>query len=412
MGIWVVFLTICSIIEAAKLGLLRNATIKFLHSSRYSENKDDVQFASLIVNCLFTIVIILLILLFGKLFALYLKTAEIAPLLKWAILLFIVQIPFHHCELVQQSNLQFKSSFWAYLLRQGLFFAGVFIFAFWYKEFISFINLVLLQLMSLLAGLIYFLISTRKLLLTTFHFRWSIVSDMLQFGKYVLGTNLFSNLARYTDHFVTANAIGNPVLGKTYVSYYNAVGRIIGLVDLPSFAVADILFPKNVQAIEQEGNQKVRYYVERSLGYNIAVLIPLCTIIFILAEYVIILFAGRDYLPAVDLVRITLLFAFIRPLFPQFGSIMDSLGKPMINFWVNMMGLVLNIIFTYAGYKFLNMGMYGGVFGSMVGAVASYGVAYYFLHREIGYKNRHVMHYTVQAYKDMYAFAISKFKRS
>ncbi|HKP33054.1 MAG TPA: hypothetical protein VJT83_10010, partial [Chitinophagaceae bacterium] len=179
MGIWVVFLTICSIIEAAKLGLLRNATIKFLHSSRYSNNKDDVQFASFIVNCLFTVVVIILILLFGKLFAVYLKTAEIAPLLKWAILLFIVQIPFHHCELLQQANLQFKPSFWAYLLRQGLFFVGVFAFAFWYKEHVSFVNLVLIQLISLLAGLIYFLISTRKLLLTRFHFRLPIVAEML-----------------------------------------------------------------------------------------------------------------------------------------------------------------------------------------------------------------------------------------
>ena len=37
---------------------------------------------------------------------------------------------------------------------------------------------------------------------------------MFHFGKYVFGTNVFNNLSKSADHFITASAIADPVLGQ------------------------------------------------------------------------------------------------------------------------------------------------------------------------------------------------------
>ncbi len=114
---------------------------------------------------------------------------------------------------------------------------------------------------------------TRRYFSVVFSYNKRIIIQLLHFGKYVFGTALFSNLSRYTDHFITS-AISNPVLGTVYVSYYNAVSRLTNMIDVPSLAAADVLFPKNAQASGTEGNEKVKYYFERMCGTLFALVIP------------------------------------------------------------------------------------------------------------------------------------------
>ena len=45
-------------------------------------------------------------------------------------------------------------------------------------------------------------------------------------------------------------------------------------MDVPSLAIADVLFPKNVEAMATSGEEKVRYYFERMVGTILSILIP------------------------------------------------------------------------------------------------------------------------------------------
>ncbi len=54
MGLWALFTTIISMVEMVKVGLLRNATIKFIHEPGYSEKKKKFRYASLMINIIFT----------------------------------------------------------------------------------------------------------------------------------------------------------------------------------------------------------------------------------------------------------------------------------------------------------------------------------------------------------------------
>ncbi len=402
MGIWALFLQIVPTIETVKVGLLRNAMIKFLHLKEFSENKKDVQSASLLINIAFSIVVSIFLVIFAGVISLFLKAPMLTPLLQWSILWILLLIPFNHCEIVQQANLQFRAPLIAYIIRQALYFGGLVMMLFFFEEHLSFGLLLILQIGALLIATIYFISVTKKYLFKEFHYNKGVLIKLLHFGKYVFGTTLFSNLARYTDHFVTANAIGNPVLGQTYVSYYNATSRIIGFIDIPSFALADVLFPKKAEAMEKEGVEKIRYYAEKSLGTNLAVIIPACTIMFFLAHYIVLFLAGPRYLPMVPILQITLLISVLRPFSYQFGYTMDSIGKPRLNFWVNTFALGLSIGLTYSAYKFFDFGIYAAVYANVVCYLIFFAIVYYFLRKELGVRVRHIVHYTIQIYKEIF----------
>ena len=52
-GVWALYLTIFSLFEAVKQGLIRNASIKFLGANEFHFRKDAVQSSSLFINSLF-----------------------------------------------------------------------------------------------------------------------------------------------------------------------------------------------------------------------------------------------------------------------------------------------------------------------------------------------------------------------
>ena len=95
-------------------------------------------------------------------------------------------------------------------------------------------------------------------------------------------------------------------------------------MDAPSMAIADVLFPKNVEAMANSGTDKVRYYFERMLGSIISVLAPVSIIIFLLPRLIIKIIAGSKFMMAVSILRIVILFSFLRPFAFQFGATMDD----------------------------------------------------------------------------------------
>ncbi len=64
------------------------------------------------------------------------------------------------------------------------------------------------------------------------------------------------------------------LISADIVAYYNVVSRINNMMDVPSVAIADVLFPKNVEAMATTGTEKVRYYFERMVGTIISILAP------------------------------------------------------------------------------------------------------------------------------------------
>ena len=310
MGLWALYTTIVGMVEMIKVGLLRNAMIKFIHEPSLADKRKEIQNASLIINLIFTGIVILLIVMGGKFLSHLLQVPQLYHLLLLSIPSLLLLILFNHCEIIQQAYMKYPPIFKATIIRQGLFFAGVVLLFFFFKTHFTLVTLILVQLFALLVATVSFQRDTRQYLSLTFTYNKKIIIRLLHFGKYVFGTALFSNLSRYTDHFMTS-AVSNPAMGPVYVSYYNAVSRLTNMIDVPSLAAADVLFPKNAQASGIAGNEKVKYYFERMCGTLLALVIPVSLLVFIFPKIIITIIAGKSYLAAVPILQVTILANYL-----------------------------------------------------------------------------------------------------
>jgi lipopolysaccharide exporter len=402
--VYALFQTIVTMMEYVKMGLLRNALIKLIYDERYKQKLQEVQIASLIINILFSALVIIFFLLCSGWLARLLKTPELEILLHWSIALIIFQVPFNHCEIVQQSRMQYRQTFHAYFLRQGLLFLFIVSSLFFSVKVITVQHLVMAQIVSLLLASCYFLFTSHKLLNKHLYFDKGIIIRLLQFGKFVFGTALLSHIYKFADHFVTAYAIGNPVIGKIYVSYYSVVSRIAGVLDVPFLAVADVLFPKNVQAMSTDGTGLVSYYFEKMVGTLTALIIPASLFILFIPGLVIKIVAGPDYMKAVPILQVTMLFSFLRPFFTQFGYTMDSIGKPQVNFRINMLFLIISLLSTYMSIRWFG-NLMGAVYASSFTLISGSVVFYFILKKSLTIRLSNIIQYTVATYGQLFILA-------
>jgi O-antigen/teichoic acid export membrane protein len=395
MGIWALFLAIFTLVETIKQGLLRNPMIKFLSEPEYVNHRNKVQSASLITNMLFSALVICLLFFGGHIFADWLNTPELYPLFLLGIGMVLILIPFNHFEVLLQAHFKFKAIFYGYLCRQGLFMASIILFLYLDKSLLTLVNLAKIQILSQLCGALVLLYFARGYFYRSFDIEKKTLLKMFHFGKYIFGTNVFSAFGRSADQFISAGLISADV-----VAYYNVVSRINNMMDVPSIAIADVLFPKNVEAMATSGTDKVRYYVERMVGTIISIQAPISILIFLIPHLFILILAGSKYYSAVPILQVVILFSFLRPFSYQFGTTMDAIGQPRINFWVNLLTMILNYGFMYLGLRYT--GWMGAAYGTVVSAILSFLIMYTVLNRTIGIRLRETFKYVWLSYREIY----------
>ena len=397
MGIWALFLTIFTLIENIKQGLLRNPMIKFLSEPEFVNHRNKIQSSSLITNILFSALIICMLFFCGNALAVWMNAPALYPLFRLGILVIIVLIPFNHLEVLLQAHFKFKAIFYGYLCRQGFFMISVIILLLYDKQILTLMNLVKLQIISQLTGSLVLLYFARGYLYHSLDIDKRTILRMFNFGKYIFGTNVFSSLGKSADQFISAGLISANV-----VAYYNIVARINNMMDVPSFAIADVLFPKNVEAMVTSGPDKVRYYFERMVGAIVSILAPLSILIFLLPQMFITIIAGSKYYAAVPILQIVILFSILRPFFYQFGTTMDAIGKPALNFWVNLIIMVLNYAFMYIGLRYT--GWLGAAYGADAAAVLSFFIMYIVLKKAVGIQIGETLKWVWKSYAEIFSY--------
>lgn len=396
--------------EMIKQGLLRNPMVRFMGMQEYADKKYVVQSVGLLINIVISLLAIFLILFFNSGITGFLNTPELQPLFYWSILFILLLIPFNHLEVVMQSQMQFQPMFQVYFLRQGSFFAAIFLLWFFKKDWLTIPTVVILQIISLFLGVILLWLKSRAYHLKKFHYEAKTLKEMLHFGKYIFGTNLFASVSRSLDRFVTANAIPDAVIRNNYISYYDATQRVNMLLDVPSLAIADVLFPKNVQASEEDGMGKVKYYFERMCGVLLAIIIPFSLFIFIFPKFIILVLSGSQYYPAAPILQMTILFSMVRPLSYQFGSTLDAIGKPKVNFLVNLGMLSFNLVFSY--FFLSHFGGIGAAYSTMLTYTVAGIAMYLVMRRTVHVQGSEIMKYFLQTYKDAWAFGMKFIRKS
>jgi O-antigen/teichoic acid export membrane protein len=404
VGTWSLFLAVTSVFETTKSSLLKNAHVKYVSSSNDPSDKISIASSSFLINSLISVLFIVFLIFFSGWMSVKLHAGkDLSTMLIWFIPGLLCMIFFSHFEAVQQSHLDFRGILAGYLVRQGIFFSFL-VGHFLLKKTFTLTELIIYLSVSIFCGSIALYLFSKKYIYHVFRPAKEWLKRIFGYGGYIFGSGVMASIFSNLDQVMTAAFISNSA-----VAYYNAASRINGLVDIPSYAAADIIFPKTAKAIVEDGNEKVKYLYERMVGILLSFTTPAALFIIIFPKLVITIIAGSKYGAAAPILQMYMLTGLMRPMQNQAANLLNSIGKPSLCFIINTVSLVINLVISYFCLKYI--GFYGAAVGTLIAGAIGFTIWYFIMKKEIGMQLSKIGLYIFTSYKDIYTNGLQFYRR-
>ncbi|MCE7070276.1 flippase [Dyadobacter sp. CY327] len=373
-GVWTLFLSTTTILEAIRSGLLQNALVKFISASDEHEHPDIIT-ASFAISGLVSIFCITAILIFAPFLSRLWDSPELVQMLYLYIAIYFfsgLQAQFNGIE---QANLRFNGIFLTTIIRQGSFFTFVVV-CYLFSVEVKLIYLVWVQIISAILGMSLAFYYCRRHLQISYEVSKMWVKKLFGYGKYAFGTLISSLLSGTVDQMMLGALLSPAASGA-----FNIAVRITNLIDIPGNAVATIVFPQSAKRMETEGKSAIKYLYEKSVGTTLALVVPVVVFLYLFSDIVIHLIAGEKYNDSIPLLQITLLYCLLIPYGRQFGTILDSIGKTKVTFFVVVVTATLNLVLNY--FFIRSFGVMGAAYATLCSNVVGFIIAQVILKREI-----------------------------
>ncbi|MEL6942352.1 MAG: flippase [Bacteroidota bacterium] len=400
VGQWAAFLSIVTIVEVGRTGLLQNALIKFL-STANEERYKTLATSSFLLNLIVTFCLVVPLFFGAEAISEVVRVPELKLLLQLHCLTTIALVPFLQFNFMQQASLEFRGIFWATFVRQGSYFLYVALF-FLLNYKIELTNLVIVRTVGVVLGAIVSYFFARPFLRFSRAVNWKTVWKLFHYGKFVMGTNLSTMFYKGTDRLMIAR-----MLGEIPVGIYDAALKVTNLAEAPTFSMASILFPQSARRME-EGKEAIKLLYEKAVGAILAILVPAIVMVLIFAEWIIWIIAGEDFLDASNILRLTMFYGIFIPFAVQFGTVLDSTGRPKINFAFTVVSALLNIIFNY--FFIRQFGIIGAAYGTLTTYFLSFIGMQMYLHRIFGVSFWKAFRYAIEFYGRIWRLIRQKVK--
>lgn len=397
-GTWILFTLVCGILEMLKAGFIGNPLIRFA-SGEKGEKYTEIISSALLLNAIITVVQIGVLYAISGILVSFWEAPRLDALFKVYMISMVLLIFQSHYGYLLPANFNFKGGLWINLIRQLTTFFFL-IAAFLFKIDYSLLDLAITQLIGVfLSTIVSFIVSKEYASFLSFSISKNSLKRLSGFGKYTFGTTLSSTILKSVDSWMLGSLVS-----KAAVGYYNPAIRLSNLFEIPTTTLTSIAFPQLVNRIKKEGEASAKHLYEKSVGYITAMTLPLVLFVIIFAEPVILIIAGKDYLPSVDILRITMLYGLLIPFNRQVGITLDALNKPHMNFLIVVRDTVMNTVLNYLFIK------QWGLIGAALATFTTYFVTLiwnqYYINKLVGVKTKRIFYFMGVAYKT--AFAKSK----
>jgi O-antigen/teichoic acid export membrane protein len=338
-GEWVIFITASALVDLIRYGLTRRALIHYLSASDKDRQRNYAGSGMAIDLALAAIVSAILILIFigfrnnlgmYKYFFLYYPMLTLASL-NW-----------NNAQSVQQAGQRFDRLLVIRLLMNVPFFIFVLI-------DLYFLNY---NLEEIIIG--YILINAACSFISVI-LKWDgwhciretqkeIVQKIINYGKFTLLTSTGSSLLRSADTLI----IGlSPVLGATGVAIYSIPFKVIDLLQTPLNAFVATASPKMSRAYQKNNYGEFKYTLFTYTGAISLLLVPVSIVVALFSHFILMVFAGSEYLGDFGIMTIILYIILIYGLLLPFdrftGVALDSAEMPDKNALKVYIMLALNL---------------------------------------------------------------------
>jgi lipopolysaccharide exporter len=390
-GIWTLFMSTFTILEAVRSGLIQNALIKFISSSD-KEHHRDITTASFAISGVVSIISVVAIFIFAPLLSKLWNSPELTSLLYVYTIIYVFSGVQAQLNAVEQANLRYNGIFIAGLVKQTTFF--IFILVCYIFSFeVKLIYLVWVQIFSAFVAMILAYNFVRHHIELSIQISKNWVQKLFGYGKYAFGTLISSLLSSTIDQMMLGAMLSPAASGA-----FNIAVRITNLIDIPGNAIATIVFPQSAKRMEVDGTSAVKYLYEKSVGTTLALVLPVVIFLYLFSDIVITTIAGDKYKDSIPLLQVTLLYCLLIPYGRQFGNILDSIGKTRITFLVVFQTASLNLVLNY--FFIARLGVMGAAYATLCSNLIGFIVAQIILKKEINVNLWNTLIYAYKFYPD------------
>lgn len=410
-GVWVFFTGLVATVEVARSGLIQNALIRFLNTTPESEH-GRIHGGAWLLNCTIAICGALFLWIGGSWFETTFNFPGLGSLTRIYALTFLAMTPLWQFNYTQQAHLEFRGAFWATILRYSTMFilALAMFTSFLVVDGASMETLEWLAWGQLVAASLGAIISyqyaksyiPKKVVLD-----WSWSKKLIHYGKFVFGTNLSSMLYKQVDTAM----LGALLLGPVPAAIYGLAIRITNFVDVPTLAVASIVFPESSRASASSGPEAQARMYEKATAGILSIVLPALMVVGLIPGFLVGIVGGAKYAETIPVLQVTVLFSLFIPFANQFGTLLDASGNPKINFLFTLCGMLVNV-----GLNYFFISTYG-VIGAPLGTLSSYFIMFFamqtLLRKRYGVRLENIIRLLPGTYKMVWKFIASKvFKRA
>ena len=405
-GIWGFFTGFVATVEVARTGLIQNALIRYLKVAP-SDEQGAVYGGAWMLNAGLAVAGAAFLFFGGGFIERALNFPGLAGLLDIYALTFLTMTPLWQFNYIQQAHLEFRGAFWATILRYSTMFVltALMFFGVIAVDGASLTTLHYLAYGQLVAATLGALISyrfARPFIPAVVKFSRAWATKLVHFGKYVFGTNLSSMLYKQVDSAM----LGALLLGPVPAAIYILAIRITSFVDVPTLAVASIVFPESSRVSADDGPAAQARMYERATAAILAFVLPALVVVGLFPSLFVQLVGGDKYAATVPVLQLTVLFSLFVPFANQFGTLLDASGNPRLNFIFTATGMAVNCLLNYLFIS--NM----GVIGAPLGTLSTYAIMFVamqiLLHRRYGVRLVNVVRALPRTYAMIYDFGLHK----
>ncbi|PRX57574.1 oligosaccharide flippase family protein [Flagellimonas meridianipacifica] len=388
-GEWVLFITLATFVDLLRFGLTRTSSVRLLSGADGNQKKT-------ILGSSFRINLILLIALALLCWLLYGLVILAGLQINNGYILFLIYYPFlalsnlswNNAMSLFQAEQNFKRMMWVRLSNVGLFCLFLVLNHWWLAwglEAIIWVNIAVNAFSGIWCslknwdGLTYLVNAKRK-----------IEKELVNFGKYSMGTLISSSLLKSSDTFIIGMS---PILGSAGIAMYAIPLKLTDLLGIPLHSFTMTAYPRMAKkAVEDDvlGAKKIFYsYV----GIVTLLFFPVALVGFVFAEQMVLFLGGKEYLDALPLLtlvfRVFTVYIMLLPIDRFTGVLLDSINKPKLNLYkvlvMTFSNIILNVLAVFVFESLVAVAV-GTVLFTIMGMI----MGFYYLKKEIQVESRQI----------------------
>src|SRR5690606_38866155 len=356
-------------------GLTQEAVIRY-YSAGSEDDKRKITTSVIYITLCTTLLISIVLLFFAPALSRSWDSPVMTKMFYFFLITFFISGILNVLSCIEQASLSFTGILYSNILRQFIVFIYPF-YCFLTGTEAKLIFLVYVSIISVIAATIVMYAHARKHLLFAKKADFLFVRKILKFGVFTFGITISAVLATSIDQMMLGWLLSTAASGV-----FNVAIRITNMTDIPSNAMATIVYPQLSKRISSEGTGSAKYLYEKSVGVILAILVPTAVFLYLFSEPILHLIASEKYDESLPLLKITLIACLLGPFGRQAGTIFNSAGMARLNFMLVIITAALTIGTNF--FFISKYGVMGAAYATLLSALSGTAIAFHFLKKHFG----------------------------